>query len=67
MFASRCKRKLRRQGGALAVQVRHVVACQLVTPRRIVAGSLRITTLQLEFTGEPEEGSSDLPRQKVCD
>ena len=42
-------------GAGLLEQVKHTVACQLVTPRRIVPGMLRITTLQIRFSGDPEE------------
>ncbi|KAK9806574.1 hypothetical protein WJX73_003713 [Symbiochloris irregularis] len=46
-------------------QVKHVVACQLVTPRRIVPGTLRITTLQLDFNSDPEEGNGDAPPMRT--
>ncbi len=48
-----------------ALQVIFTTACELVTPKHVVPGTLKILQGQLQFTGDlfPEEGLSSSPQE----
>ena len=47
------------------LQVIFTTACELVTPKHVVSGTLKILQGQLQFTGDliPEEGPSNSPQE----